>query len=182
MVFSPTKANGCTKCEQNQLNIIPSLNNIMTSLVCTSTSLIVNVRVNDVPIGSAYRMCLSGSGSFRHKLVLWRNHGTGCYYHSISFHILPQNLIQMQFSDLVVWIEHPSFSQLSNSPAFATLAAHSPLCSNTDHWPYDHGVCSVTGMSWYILSWLIECSLRENSWDLHSGLTVRSGILLSDMM
>ena len=107
MVFSPTKANGCTKCEQNQLNIIPSLNNIMTSLVCTSTSLIVNVRVNDVPIGSAYRMCLSGSGSFRHKLVLWRNHGTSCYYHSISFHILPQNLIQMQFSDLVVWIEHP---------------------------------------------------------------------------
>ena len=33
----------------------------------------------------------------------------------------------------------------------------SPLWSNTDHWPYAPGVCSVTGMSWWIPhSWLIE--------------------------
>ena len=59
----------------------------------------------------------------------------------------------------------------------------SPLWSNTDHWPYAPGVCIVTGMSWWILhSRLIECSLRDNSWDLHSGIPARSGILLSDMM
>ena len=47
----------------------------------------------------------------------------------------------------------------------------SPLCSNINHWPYAPGVCSVTGMPWWILhSWLIECSIRENSWDLHSGI------------
>ena len=59
----------------------------------------------------------------------------------------------------------------------------SPLWSNTDHWPYAPGVFIVTGMSWRILhSRLIECSLRDNSWDLHSGIPARSGILLSDMM
>ena len=58
----------------------------------------------------------------------------------------------------------------------------SPLWSNTDHWPYAPGVCSVTGMSWWILhSWLIEYPLRDNSRDLHSGISARSGILLSDM-
>ena len=51
-----------------------------------------------------------------------------------------------------------------------------------DHWPYAPGVCSVTGMSWWILhSWLIECPLRDNSLDLHSGIPARSGILLSDV-
>ena len=51
------------------------------------------------------------------------------------------------------------------------------------HWPFAPGVYSVTGMSWWILhSWLIERSLRDNSWDLHSGIPARSGILLSDMM
>ena len=50
----------------------------------------------------------------------------------------------------------------------------SPLWSNTDHWPYAPGMCSVTGMSWWILhSWLVEYSLRDNSWDLHSGLPAR---------
>ena len=35
-----------------------------------------------------------------------------------------------------------------------------PLWSNTDHWPYATGVCSVTRM-WRILhNWLIECSLE----------------------
>ena len=59
----------------------------------------------------------------------------------------------------------------------------SPLWSNTDHWPYAPGVCSVTGMPWWILhSRLIEYPLRDNSGDLHSGIPVRSGILLSDMM
>ena len=59
----------------------------------------------------------------------------------------------------------------------------SPLWSITDHWAYALRLCSVTGMSWWILhSWLIECSLRDNSWDLHSGIPVRSRILLSDMM
>ena len=44
-------------------------------------------------------------------------------------------------------------------------------------------MCIVTGMSWWILhSRLVECSLRDNSWDLHSGIPARSGILLSDMM
>ena len=47
----------------------------------------------------------------------------------------------------------------------------SPLWSNTEHWPYAPGVCIVTGMSWWTLhSRLIECSLRDNSWDLHSGI------------
>ena len=57
-------------------------------------------------------------------------------------------------------------------------------CGETlDHWPYAAGVCIVTGMSWWILhSRLIECSLRDNSWDLHSRIPARSGILLSDMM
>ena len=59
----------------------------------------------------------------------------------------------------------------------------SPLWSSTDHWPYAAGVCIVTGMSWWILhSRLVECSLRDNSWDLHSKIPARSGILLSDMM
>ena len=59
----------------------------------------------------------------------------------------------------------------------------SPLWSNTDHWPYAAGVCIVTGMSWWILhSRLVECSLRDNSRDLHSGIPARSGILLSDIM
>ena len=59
----------------------------------------------------------------------------------------------------------------------------SPLLSNTDHWPYAAGVCIVTEMSWWILhSRLVECSLRDNSWDLHSRIPGRSGILLSDMM
>ena len=59
----------------------------------------------------------------------------------------------------------------------------SPLWSNTDHWPYAAGVCIGTGMSWWILqSRLVECSLRDNSWDLHSGIPARSGILLSDMI
>ena len=59
----------------------------------------------------------------------------------------------------------------------------SPLWSNTDHWPYAPGVCSVTGMSWWILhSWLIEYPLRDNSLDLHSGICARSGILPSDMI
>ena len=59
----------------------------------------------------------------------------------------------------------------------------SPLWWNTDHWPYAAGVCIVTGMSWWILhSRLIECSLRDNSWDLHSRIPARSRILLSDMM
>ena len=57
------------------------------------------------------------------------------------------------------------------------------LWSNTDHWPYAAGVCTVTGMLWWILhSRLVEYSLRDNSWDLHSGIPARSGILLSDMM
>ena len=59
----------------------------------------------------------------------------------------------------------------------------SPLWSNIEHWPNAPGVSSVTGMSWRILqSWLIEYSLRENSRDLHNGISARSGILLSDMM
>ena len=59
----------------------------------------------------------------------------------------------------------------------------SALWLNTEHWPYAPGVCSVTGMSWVILhSWIIEYSLRDNSQDLYSGIPVRSGILLSDMM
>ena len=58
----------------------------------------------------------------------------------------------------------------------------SPLWSNTGHWPYAPGVCSGTGVSWRILhSWLIEYSLWDNSPDLHSGVPVRRGILLSDM-
>ena len=70
-------------------------------------------------------------------------------------------------------------------PYLVLRTAHwlSPLWSNTDHWPYAVGVCTVTGMSWWILhSRFVECSLRENSWDLHSGIPARSGILLSDMM
>ena len=36
------------------------------------------------------------------------------------------------------------------------------------------GVCIVTGMTWWILqSRLIECSLRDNSWDLHSRISAR---------
>ena len=59
----------------------------------------------------------------------------------------------------------------------------SPLWSNTDHWPYAAGVCTVTGKSWWILhSRLVESSLPDNSWYLHSGIPARSGILLSDMM
>ena len=59
----------------------------------------------------------------------------------------------------------------------------SPLWSNTDHWAYAPRMCSVTGMSWWILhSWLIECSHRDNSWDLHGRIPARSGIFLSDMM
>ena len=52
----------------------------------------------------------------------------------------------------------------------------SPLWSNTDHWPYSAGVCSVTGMSlWILHSWIIEYPLRDNSRDLHSGIPATSG-------
>ena len=76
----------------------------------------------------------------------------------------------------------------SNCTPAATGSWHhlhwlSPLWWNTDNWPYAAGVCIVTGMSWWILhSGLIECSLRDNSWDLLSRIPARSGILLSDMM
>ena len=59
----------------------------------------------------------------------------------------------------------------------------SPLWSNTDHWAYAPRMCIVTGMSWWILhNLLIECSLRDKSWELHSRIPARRGILLSDMM
>ena len=52
----------------------------------------------------------------------------------------------------------------------------SPLWSNTDHWPNAAGMCIVTGISWWILhSRLIECSLRDNSWDLHSRIPAEAG-------
>ena len=55
----------------------------------------------------------------------------------------------------------------------------SPLWSNTGHWPYDPGVCSVTEKLWRILhSWLIEYSLRDNSWDLYCGIRAGCGIVL----
>ena len=64
-----------------------------------------------------------------------------------------------------------------------TADCSSPLWSNTDHWPYDPGVCSVTGMpSWILHCWRVEYSLPANSWDLHSGIPGGSRILLSDMM
>ena len=50
----------------------------------------------------------------------------------------------------------------------------SPLWSNTKHWPYALGVCSGTGMLWWILhSWLVEYSLWDNSRDLQSGVPTR---------
>ena len=55
----------------------------------------------------------------------------------------------------------------------------SPLWPNTDHWAYAPRMCSVTGMSWWILhSWLIECTFRDNSLDLNSGIPATSRILL----
>ena len=58
-----------------------------------------------------------------------------------------------------------------------------PLWSNTDYWPYAAGVCIVRGMAWWILrSRFVKCSLGDNSWDLHSRIPARSGILLSHMM
>ena len=63
-----------------------------------------------------------------------------------------------------------------------TTECLSPLWWNTQHWSYAPGVCSGTGMSWRILhSWLIEYPLWDNSRHMHSGIPVRSGILLSDM-
>ena len=57
------------------------------------------------------------------------------------------------------------------------------MWSYTDHWPYTPGVCIVTWMlCWILHSRLVECSLRDNSWDLHSGIPVRSRVFLSDMM
>ena len=63
-----------------------------------------------------------------------------------------------------------------------TTGCSSPLWSNIEQWPNASRVCCITGMSWWILhSWLIEYPLWDNSWDLHSGILWRSGILLSDM-
>ena len=79
---------------------------------------------------------------------------------------------------------HPTSYQAHQIPYIVpgTVDYLSPLWSNTEHWPYAPGLCSVTGKSWRILhSWLIEYSLRGNSWDLHNGIPVRSDILLSDM-
>ena len=57
-----------------------------------------------------------------------------------------------------------------------------PLWSDTDHWPYAPGVCSVTGKSWWILhSRYIEYSLWDNSWEFHSRIPARIGILLFNM-
>ena len=64
----------------------------------------------------------------------------------------------------------------------STTHCLSPLWSNTQHWSYAPGVWSGTGMLWWILhSWLIEYLLQDNSQDMHSGITARSGILLSYM-
>ena len=69
----------------------------------------------------------------------------------------------------------------SRTTAFISDTANwlSPLWSNFDHWPYAAWVCIVTGLSWWILhSGLVECSFRDNSRDLHSGIPPRSGFLL----
>ena len=58
----------------------------------------------------------------------------------------------------------------------------SPLWSKTDHWPYSAGVCIVTGMCWIQHSRPVECSLQDNSWELHSRIPARSAILLSDIV
>ena len=47
----------------------------------------------------------------------------------------------------------------------------------------DHMLLECALLSWWILhSRLVECFLRDNTWDLHSGIPARSGFLLSDMM
>ena len=40
---------------------------------------------------------------------------------------------------------------------------------------------SLQYMWWILHCWLIEYSLRDSSWDLHGRISVRSGILLSDL-
>ena len=82
---------------------------------------------------------------------------------------------------------HPTSNRPYKGPQVPYLVPRttdylSPLWSNTDHWQYAPRMCSVTGMSWWILhSWLIEYPLEDNSRDLHSGIPARSGVLLSDM-
>ena len=67
---------------------------------------------------------------------------------------------------------------LSRGPP--TACQHCGQTLSIDH--MHNGVCSVTGMPWRILHcWLIEYSLWDNSWDMHSGIPTRSGILLCDM-
>ena len=77
---------------------------------------------------------------------------------------------------------HPNWSY--QDPYFVPRTADylPPLWSSADHWPYASWVCNVTGESWRLLhSWLTGYSLRDSSWDLHSGVPTRGGILLSDL-
>ena len=58
----------------------------------------------------------------------------------------------------------------------------SALWPDSDHWAHAPGVYCVTANSWWILhGWLIEDPLWDNSRDLHSLVSERSWILLSDM-
>ena len=55
-------------------------------------------------------------------------------------------------------------------------------CGQTDHWAHAPGVDCVTANSWWILhGWLIEDPLWDNSRNLHSRVSERSGVLLSYM-
>ena len=55
-------------------------------------------------------------------------------------------------------------------------------CGLTDHWAHDPGLYCVTANLWWILhGWLIEEPLWDNSQDLHSRVSERSWILLSDI-
>ena len=58
----------------------------------------------------------------------------------------------------------------------------SALWPNSDHWAHAAGVYCVTANSWWMLHGrLIEDPLWDNSRDLHSRVSERSWILLSDM-
>ena len=58
----------------------------------------------------------------------------------------------------------------------------SALWPDSDHWAYAPGMYCVTANSWWILhGWLIWDPLWDNSRDLHSRVSERSWIFLSDM-
>ena len=146
-------------------------------------------RPRDKPTGRCPLHRFEATGQLLHSAVGSNQVGCGCTWQSFlprETNIGATNEIPARNQS---WrgCDHPTSNwpyQGHQVPYLVPRTTHclSPRWSNTQHWSYAPGVCSGTGISWWILhSWLIEYPLWDNSRDMHSGIPARSGIILADM-